>query len=119
MSALNSSRASVKETFFNDTYGMYGLICTKSIEMVMRRLGRRGAARAALQHRQKVRRSCPWKERSPFLPVLTPNVLAANDGVLGVGWLRTFVESKQTWTLFDSLTRKFLLALMSRLQFPK
>src|SRR5712671_4803512 len=68
---------------------------------------------------QKLMRSWPWRERSPFLFVVTPNVPAANEGVPGVGWLKTLLVSIRTWTLFDSLTLKVLLAPMSRVQFPK
>src|SRR5262245_34967498 len=74
-------------------------------------------------------RSWPWKERSPVLVLATPNVFAENEGmpgvvmpfvvVPGVGWLRTLVASTRIWKLRDSLTRKTLLALASRLQFPR
>ena len=40
---------------------------------------------------QKLIRSWPWNERSPLLFVLTPNVLAENDGAPGVGWLNTLL----------------------------
>src|SRR6185436_2811482 len=53
------------------------------------------------------------------LPEMVPRLAPEREGVLRLGWFRTFVASKRIWPDLDSLKRNALLRFMSKRQSPR